>query len=393
MKIKGPLSTSSSEPPAADCVQPRRLARALAFAVGPFLLASAAEIFILPPTFVTWRGWEGIVQKQFNYDKPEEFTESVFRLPGPFYPNMRFSVEEEGDLGHGTPQAVKKSAEWRTDNYGYRTDNYAGRPPEIVIVGDSLVAGSTLTQSDTLSEVLAKIIGKPVYPMAPCPMEVFLRDRRFIRYPPRTVIFCLTEWRCEEVLASKGEMAEVPSADSITGKLYSLAAAVRENPAYSRFLTVLDRSIHSNIVYFLRTRIIDWARSAPKRTTGAFFWMGARRNDEIHDHTVGKVAETVARYNKILASRGITLVFAPVPNKETIYYQLITPGRQPTFLPRLLRILRGRGVRVVDIQAPYNRVTGKLVATNDLLYQQDDTHWNSRGVRIAAEAISRAIPK
>ena len=66
--------------------------------LSPFLLCVGIEIFILPMDRFTFRVWEALVVRKFD-----------LLLPGPFYPNMRVSKEEEGDLIE--PQVTKGHAQ------------------------------------------------------------------------------------------------------------------------------------------------------------------------------------------------------------------------------------------------------------------------------------------
>ena len=109
----------------------------------PFFLALCLELFILPIEFFTFRVWEAIWVRKYGKI-----------LHGPFYPNIEITKIEEGDLAAHTRFAIKKKVRWMTDRYGYRKQNTDLQKHEIVIIGESNIAGSNLTQEDILSEVL-----------------------------------------------------------------------------------------------------------------------------------------------------------------------------------------------------------------------------------------------
>ena len=80
---------------------------------------------------------------------------------------MEITKIEEGDLAHHTRFAIKKKVKWMTDRYGYRKQNTDRKKHEVVIIGDSNIAGSGLTQEEILSEVLEEQLKDSVYPYAP----------------------------------------------------------------------------------------------------------------------------------------------------------------------------------------------------------------------------------
>ena len=122
----------------------------------PFFLAICLELFILPIDFFTIRVWESLVVKKFKNI-----------LPGPFYPNMETTKIEEGDLAAHTRFAIKKKVRWMTDRYGYRKQDTDLQKHKMVIIGESNIAGSSLTQEEILSEVLEDQLKVSVYPYAP----------------------------------------------------------------------------------------------------------------------------------------------------------------------------------------------------------------------------------
>ena len=67
----------------------------------------------------------------------------------------------------------------------------------------------------------------------------------------------------------------------------------------------------------------------------------------------------------------------PVPNKFTIYGYRITKNKYNDatydgFLPRLYGALERKGVKFVNIY-------DKFMKSDELIYWQEDTHWNQTG--------------
>ena len=145
----------------------------------PFFLALCLELFILPIDFFTFKVWEAIVVWKYR----------TF-FAGHFYPNMEIAKIEEGNLAPHTRFAIKKKVRWMTDRYGYRKQNTDLQKHKIVIIGESNIAGSSLTQEEILSEVLEVQLKVSVYPYAPVGgINSFLRNKRFVENSPDIVIF------------------------------------------------------------------------------------------------------------------------------------------------------------------------------------------------------------
>jgi hypothetical protein len=59
------------------------------------------------------------------------------------------------------------------------------------------------------------------------------------------------------------------------------------------------------------------------------------------------------------------------------------------FLDDLAADLRSRGVNTVSLVGPLRQAAASGLGRGEYIYWRDDTHWNPRGIRIAAEAIER----
>src|SRR4030042_2635750 len=161
----------------------RRFIVKLILFLSPFFLVLLIELFVLPLDYFTFRVWEAVVVRKFKNI-----------LPGPFYPNREITKMEEGDLGHHFRFALRRRVKWGTDCYGFRKKNMDVRRHPVVIVGESNIAGSSLTQEEILSEVLEKRLNVSVYPYAPVGgINSFLKDKRFIENFPDILIFTRVE--------------------------------------------------------------------------------------------------------------------------------------------------------------------------------------------------------
>jgi hypothetical protein len=108
-------------------------------------------------------------------------------------------------------------------------------------------------------------------------------------------------------------------------------------------------------------------------------------------HQKDDLANTVnilISYKKYCDSLGIKFIFMPMPDKETVYYELVPFDEQPDYLNKLDSILNISGVSTINTLKIYNDYR----KTNDnLLYHLDDSHWNSNATEIIAlEIIQKA---
>jgi len=350
----------------------------------PFLLALCLELFVLPIDAFTFRVWEALNVRKFR-----SF------LPGEFYPNREIVKVEEGDLAHHTPYAVKRQAIWITDRHGYRKRNTDRTRHEVVIIGDSLIAGSGLTQEEMLSEVLEARLGLSVYPYAPEDVKTFLRDFRFRDHPPDVVILGVAERFIEGLREIKNPLLRGRISEKITAE--GLGDRWKRYWKESRLVqevgVLLDRLWKRNMLEYLRASLrrgIVSVRRGGKSVSSEHrpisFLQGAAYQGKDSRDEVTRAAEVVKGYDELFRNSGIRFVFLPIPEKESMYYERLGITK-PLFLERLTEELEARGVETVELQRAFERAFQKGM----LLYRPDDTHWNENGVRIAAELLAERV--
>ena len=71
---------------------------------------------------------------------------------------------------------VKKEIQEQTNRYRYRKQNTPLKKHEIVIIGDSVIAGGGLAQEEMFFEVLEERLGVSVYSYAPHRISNVLKD-------------------------------------------------------------------------------------------------------------------------------------------------------------------------------------------------------------------------
>jgi hypothetical protein len=105
--------------------------------------------------------------------------------------------------------------------------------------------------------------------------------------------------------------------------------------------------------------------------------------------------EAIVSLRDSLASLGIDFLFVPIPTKQDVYPDLVSASgtgtaggvAQPYFRKMLLD-LSDRQVETVDILSLFR---DSARGGGELLYQRQDTHWTSRGLKIAAGALAERV--
>jgi alginate O-acetyltransferase complex protein AlgJ len=352
----------------------------------PLMVALCVELFILPIDFFTFRVWEAVVVKKYRN-----------LLPGKFYPNMEITKMEDRDLSHHTPFSEKDEVTWILDRFGYRKQNTRRRRYEVVIVGDSNIAGSGLTQEEILSEVLEEKLGVSAYPLSPTSLNTFLKERRFVDDPPKIVIVASIEREIIDLpLPKKPRNADSRLQVWIDEMAYRLEDELKGNRWIQSMIILLDRISKMNMLQYVRAslrRMPPPFRSShitvPSKDGPVFFLQGARANQPVPRDQLERAVLTIKAYHDLLASKGIRFIFLPIPNKESIYYEALRTER-PVFLSQLVAALKNLGIETVDMQKAFEDAFRK---DSVLLYRAGDTHWNQKGVRLAADLIKKLIEK
>jgi len=353
----------------------------------PFIFALLIELFILPIDLFTFRVWEALAIRKFTYI-----------LPGEFYPNMEITKVEEGDLVHHTKFTYKRKVQWFTDRHGYRKKNTDRKKHEIVIIGDSNIAGSGLTQEDILSEVLERKLKLSVYPVSPASLNTFLKQRRFRTSPPDIVIISSVE-RFMSYLppiktSSKSLSAQFQGGIREIG--YRLRDRISGNWLVQFAGVCLDRIYKQNMLLYVRASLrravssesqtLYFNQPISSKYGPVFFLQGADANKDVPQDQFNKVVEVVKGYDEVLRGKGIRFIFLPIPEKENIYHEMLGTKR-PVFLGQLISTLKNLGVETVDTQSAFEDAFRKGV----LLYHTNDTHWNENAVKIGADLLAKTI--
>lgn len=339
--------------------------RLFIFLLTPTLFASVF-LLLLPINLFTFRTWETLLPYQLSYD-------------GLFYPNQYLAMTEKGDLALRTEYSVLVGVEFYTDAYGFRYDGSPDDPIDIVIVGDSNILGPSLTQEDTIANQLATRTNSNVYPYAPDSLYRWLQDGRFRDTSPEYVIVAGIERQLIAGFCPDETMEYAPAsapATQLDNLIIRLDMAIRTPYYASLYLSSLDEE--EEIVVNERTRMVFYEPSIDPSNV---------------DPQV--LTQDLLNCQRLLQERGSRMIFLPIPDRETIFFNDIPDGDRPNIsyderrrgLATVIASTSDAGIVTIDLLTAYE-------ATRDngiVMYHLDDTHWNSIGVEIAVELILDAM--
>lgn len=335
----------------------------LAFSV-PAILLIFAEV-LLKPNFFTFRPWEGLKYST----KVATFCQ--------FYPNQTVEMDAVGDLCHHTDKAVVRRERWVTDRLGYRNDAFVEQA-DVLIIGDSFIAGTGLSQEDLLSNKLREKFGKgfKVYNMAP---SSFTKFDYFLRLgvvkKPKQIIFVMVERHLPDRIYRK-------SSSGIKSKMV-------HHPIFGTLTSYWDRAFRFSSLKWLNARIKNhYGNGLPSKDSSMFFLEGYRQKHAPSD--LNRTVNTIKTYQAYCDSLNIKFLYLPMPDKETVYYDMVPLPKQSDYLVRLDSLLRENGIATVNTLELYNNYRKQHTA---ILYQPDDSHWNPTATELVSEKLYEVLDK
>jgi len=351
--------------------------------VGGILLYILTLAYINMNAF-TFRAWESL-----------SWTTGIRPTIGIFYPNKNVIRNEGGDLGHGSKyEVIKNNIIWKTDKYGFRNDSSKATEYKIVLVGDSFSAGGATSQEFILSTQIGKRVKTQVYNYSPMNIDGhFINNLKSMNIEPKIVIYQVIE-------------RDIPKIDSNElNRNYGIKYLFKDNinkilRNYS--LLCIDIAIDD----FYKRGLIRYLESKIDSISGKFrlpviigsdnvlFYEGSLiiNTATMDDNNIRKIAIELKNINDYFLALGIDFIFLPVPNKESVYYELLPEDTRKNFnnknfLTKLHKEFCSLGVRSIDT---YSIFRSRFLA-GERLYYSDDTHWNKTGIDLASELISMEL--
>ena len=288
------------------------------FSAFVLILMSIIEI-VTPSEFTTYRSWEALK------------AESKGMFIGPFYPNKNVRRNEYGDLAHHTKyEVLKKDVYWQTDALGFRNKEVIDQP-DLVFLGQSNIAGCSVSQNENISSQVSKISGLSSYNMAPYSFPEFTRllDQGIIK-KPKVVVFGLVERMLPYL-----DPSQIEAKNSWVKNNY---LKLKKTGPFQNLAIIIDRISKKSLQHFTTARVNNSTGRGFQSSINPkmFFFQGEEAKIEVNTNTIESSAEVIDLYRAYCQKRGIEFIFLPVPNKETIYYEQVPFKEQPIFFRKII---------------------------------------------------------
>ncbi|MFA6146782.1 MAG: hypothetical protein WC899_01050 [bacterium] len=321
---------------------------------------------------------------------------------GYFYPSQTITRNESGDLGRGSEyEIIKNNILWKTDKYGFRNDSSQATEYQVVLVGDSNSVGLGTSQEFILSTQIGNRLNYKVFNYSPMAIDkYFIKNLNNMNIKPKTVIYRVIERKIPEIHSDSLYNGN-GFKDIIKDKLNMVKYGINKIFNFDTLLYIamaVDRFNKKEPARYLESRIDSIYRklriSVIVGHDNELFYKGSLKINSatIDDSDIKKIAIELKHINDSLLKLGIDFIFLPVPDKESVYYELLPEETKNNFrnryyLTKLHNELTLLGVRSIDV---YSIFRSRFLA-GERLYYSDDTHWNNAGIELASELISEEI--
>lgn len=310
---------------------------------------------LIPINKFTHRPWEALTYFKFGFGKQ-------------FYPNQKLVMNSSGDLIYNVDFVNKKKEIWQTDEIGYR-NNKLIKNPDFLLIGDSFIAGSGITQDSILSNALNYKSNSTYYNIAPATFNKFIDlTKNNIINKPKTIIFCLLEKNLPLPVNTKNGQEKFKEEFNIINDKISI---------------YLDRLTRTYFLRYIHARILGNTGDGIKSKIDPRMYFN-KVSPIDNTKNITQYLNILLSYKLYCDSNNINFIILLIPNKETVYYDKIPNKYQPDFLFKLAKLLEDNNIQNLNSLNLFNE---QRKFSNKDLYQLDDIHWNSYSVNILADTL------
>ena len=314
------------------------------------------------------------------YFRPWEYMLGSHRF-GVRRTNETATMKSYGDLGNmlGDPSYLdKRTITFTLDQDGYRNPQELRHIfPDILVVGNSFMAGAGNTDVDTFSVQLQDQIDHNVSAAAPENISTVLADTTI---NPQLVIWGRAERNLtnrdpeiQKLLSDESCFQEKAINDRVIEKFKSAVKhSLKDSWEFIRLSPV--RRFSQNLYRRVRFMITKTHHPGVVVSGHQLFLKKGLNIYEENPETknFNQVANAIAHVRDCLSARQIDFLFIPIPDKP---HTILGSKFDPDPLDVLSEELRKLDVAHVHLWPAFRDSTSKL-------YWSDDTHWNGEGISL-----------
>jgi hypothetical protein len=338
--------------------------------------------------YFTFRGDEGMLQFR-----------SAWKL-GPYEANRHYHNDQaSGDLpmmANRPEYRVFREQSFTTDDEGFRNPNQpGGRAPSVLMVGASFMFGGGNSDEQTLPFQVEEISGCSTYNAGGLSVrsDLILRlaQNRGMRNG-LVIVECLERSVGDPILPRRGLMPWLPYREDALALYQTIETRLTISPlkvAFRRLYTSLrnDRILPNTLKDNVAVR--DLTNGQPM-----LFLVDLERPKRLVS-----IAQNIEAYTTIrdeLKAAGFDLALFIVPEKLTVYRSLLreqlpNDGQSVARVAELERSARARNIPILNLTPILTAGASEALEHGETVYWVDDTHWNPKGIEIAARAICDAF--
>ena len=331
-----------------------------------------------------YRSHEMFVTKDYNYEK--NITNDIMMPHGDI-----ISIDVCNNINH---VAEPRRQIFKTDKYGYRNDRFDLINSDIILVGDSFIAGSSNTQKDLPSNVLSDLSGKNVYAITSisAPKYYFYHVQKNLNKIKKNSKIFIFYFEGNDFAYSYTKKKK----DTIKNKISNTYLNL-EKIKDKFFIETFNQTYKNNYFYksirpksqrYYKKIINIWTNSCPvtiikiNNTDLAFYYPSVSN--------IKKVYSQLPVDKKII--KKISKVFF-IPTKNTVYETLY---RKKKYVPRAeFKFLKNEfnkiNIDVEDLTPVLISASKKKLKNGNFTYYKDDTHWNSHGITAVMKHINKTL--
>ena len=289
-----------------------------------------------------------------------------------------------------------------TDEYGFRNDKYNLNNSNIILVGDSYIAGSGNSQEYIPANILSELTNKKVYSITsisgPNYYEYHIKQNLDKLNKDSVILLFYFEGNDFDYKFKKKRSLKYFNNIPVPYFKYKLGFGYEKLERYKDiiFIKTFEKIYQKNYFYknirpksqrLVKKLVAKWTNTCPIRYY------------EINDEKVGFFYKPIVNFSEIsthiikdekILDKMKKVYF--IPTKYSVYQTILKNNKKPKHEYIYLKKKYNKlGVEVVDLTDILISSAITNLKYNRLIYWKDDTHWNYLGIFAAMEYISNNL--